>query len=62
MRRDFERALRRELSELRKEKLEQLGKGIDFEQYRYWIGYLKAFEDFWVIIEELKKREEEDNG
>jgi hypothetical protein len=62
MRRDFERALRRKLLELNQEKLIQLGKGVDYESYRYWIGYLKAFEDFWTIIEELKKREEEDNG
>jgi hypothetical protein len=62
MRRDFERALRRKLLELNQEKLVQLGKGVDFEQYRYWIGYLKAFEDFWDIIVELKKREDEDDG
>jgi hypothetical protein len=51
----------RELAKLRQEKLEQLGKGVDFESYRFWLGYLKAFEDFTVLLAELKKRED-DNG
>ncbi len=61
MRPQFERGLMRELAKLRQEKLEQLGKGVDFESYRFWLGYLKAFEDFTVLLAELKKRED-DNG
>ena len=62
MRREFERVLRRRLLELNQEKLVQLGKGVEYEQYRYWIGYLKAFEDFWDIIQDIKKREGEDEN
>ena len=62
MKRSFELKLMRKLSELRQEKLEQLGQGVEYEQYRYWLGYIKAFEDFVNVVAELKKREDEDNG
>jgi hypothetical protein len=63
MRREYERALMKRLSEMRLGKLEQLGAGgLDIEAYRYWTGYLKAFEDFIAVLEECKKRETEDNG
>lgn len=61
MRREFERALLRELGKLKQEKLEQLGAGgLDIEQYRYWTGYIKAFDSFVEVIKDLKKRENDD--
>lgn len=63
MRREFERVLMKRLAELRLGKLEQIGAGgLDIEMYRYWTGYLKAFEDFVNVLNEVKKRETEDDG
>lgn len=59
MRAQFERALVRRLAKVRQEKLEQLGEGVDAEQYRYWLGYLRAFKDFAEILEETKREIEE---
>jgi hypothetical protein len=61
MRREFERALMKRIAELRLGKLEQIGAGgLDIEAYRYWTGYLKAFDDFVTLLTEVKQREDED--
>jgi hypothetical protein len=48
----------RKLAQLRQGKLEQLGDGVDVEQYRYWLGYLRAFKDFAELLEEVKREDE----
>lgn len=61
MRREYERRLTGKLAQLRQDKLEQIGAGaLDIEQYRYWTGYLKAFDDFITVLNECKKREDDD--
>jgi hypothetical protein len=56
----FEKALARRIEEERQIKLEQIGAGVDVDQYKYWTGYLRGLKDVVALMEEVRKKLDED--
>lgn len=56
----LQKALYKAVLEEHQCKLEQLGNGVEADQYRYWVGYLKGLRDCMDLIEKISKKINED--
>lgn len=56
----FEALVAKRLAEVRQEKLEAIGVGVDPEMYKYWTGYIRCIKDVSSIMEEVRKKLNQD--
>jgi hypothetical protein len=56
----FEAMIQDRLAKVRQEKLEFIGSGVDIDMYRHWTGYIRCLKDISDIIQEVRKKFEED--
>ena len=56
----YEQLISDRLAEIKQEKLEMLGRGVELQEYKQWTGYIRCLHDIASIMEYAHKKVDQD--